>query len=168
MTAEKESLRFGVSHRDAAGTDAVALLLVNSQRAFGASRVLAMAYTCPDGFIPLSDAFMRALSALEDCTPLAHLIDEAITDDERDGRINKYDAVVRRVERLIRNAIADGHLQASIKAQNGQVEQLTDREEWRQEAFGVPGIDNVSHHLTNPGGDTDASSFFRRQDSITV
>src|ERR1700730_6802738 len=33
MTAEKESLRFGVSHQDAAGTDAVALLLVNSQRA---------------------------------------------------------------------------------------------------------------------------------------
>ena len=67
-----------------------------------------MAHTYPNGFIPLGDAFMRALSALEDCTPLAHLIDEAITDDERDGRINKYDAVVRRVERLMRNAIADG------------------------------------------------------------
>ncbi len=39
-------------------------------------------------------------------------------------------------------------------APNGQVERLVEQEAWRQRAFGVPGLYNVPHHLTNPGVDT--------------
>jgi hypothetical protein len=72
--------------------------------------------------------------------------------------IHKHDSASRRVERLMRNALADGRLHAFVKARNGRIERLIEREEWRQEAFGIPGIDNISHHITNPGPDTEGQS----------
>ena len=113
-----------------------------------------MVHTYPEGFIPVGDAFVRALEATEDCAALLRLIDEATKEDERHEHINKYDALKRRVEKQMRNALADGHLQAFTRAQNGQIEQIEDREGFRRESFGVPGIENVPHHLTNPGPDT--------------
>ena len=115
-----------------------------------------MAHSYPDGYIPLADAFAQALAALEDCDSIARLLDEATREDERDDLINKYDAKKRGVERLMRNAIADGELHTFIKVPNGQIERLTEREDWRKEAFGVPGLGNVPHHLINPGVNTDA------------
>jgi len=55
----------------------------------------------------------------------------------------------------MRDALADGELYPLIKEPNGQFERLMEREEWRPEAFGIPGLDNIPDHLTNPGVDTD-------------
>jgi hypothetical protein len=117
-------------------------------------------HTYPEGFIPVGDAFAQALEQIEDYTALLRAIDEATNDAERHEHINKHDASVRRVEKLMRNALADGHLQAFTRGQKGQIEQIVDREEFRRESFGVPGIENVPHHLTNPGPDTDRRPHF--------
>ena len=115
-----------------------------------------MVHTYPEGFIPVGDAFAQALELIEDYTALRRAIDEATKDAERHEHINKHDVSVRRVEKLMRNALADGHLQAfTRRGQNGQIEQIVDREEFRRESFGVPGIENLPHHLSNPGPDTD-------------
>ncbi|MGA6939622.1 MAG: hypothetical protein WB041_30220, partial [Pseudolabrys sp.] len=109
-----------------------------------------MVHTYPEGFIPVGDAFAQALELREDYTALLRAIDEATKDAERHEHINKHDASVRRVEKLMRNALADGHLQAfTRRGQNGQIEQIVDREEFRRESFGVPGIENLPHHLSN-------------------
>ena len=120
-----------------------------------AARCNAMVHTYPEGFIPVGDAFAQALQLIEDYSALLRAIDEATKDAERHEHINKRDASVRRVEKLMRNALADGHLQPFIRGQSGQIEQIVDRREFRRESFGVPGIENVPHHLTNPGPDTD-------------
>jgi len=114
-----------------------------------------MVHTYPEGFIPVGDAFAQTLGLIENYTALLRAIDEATTDAERHERINTHDAAVRRVEKLMRNALADNHLQAFTRNQNGQIEQIVDREDFRRDSFGVPGIENVPHHLTNPGPDTD-------------
>jgi len=41
-----------------------------------------MAHTCPDGYLPLAEAFEEALSALENRDSLLRLIAEAKTEDE--------------------------------------------------------------------------------------
>ena len=114
-----------------------------------------MAHTFPEGFIPIGDAFAQAREATEDCAPLLRSIDKAKTNDERFRLFDKYDAVLRRVEKRMRSAIADGHLRPFMRVQNTQIEQIVDREEFRRESFGVPGIENLPHHLSNPGPDTD-------------
>ena len=111
-----------------------------------------MADTFPEGFIPLGDAFALALSAIEDCAAL--LQHEATTDAELHDLINKHETIERRVESLMRDALADGDLHAFIRTKSGQIEELVDREDWRQKSFGVPGIENKPHHLANPGPDT--------------
>src|SRR5262245_41946412 len=121
-----------------------------------------MAHPLPEGVIPIGDAFAQALEATEDCAPLLRSIDKAKTNDERFGFFDKYDAVLRRVEKRMRSAIADGHLRPFMRGQNGQIEQIVDREGFRRESFGVPGIENVPHHLTNPGPDTDGRPIFLR------
>jgi hypothetical protein len=108
-------------------------------------------------FIPLGIAFEQALSALEDCETL--LKDPRLlppytattewppaSDPERNDLLNKYDDIVRRVERLLRDAIADRHLPLFKKAQNDQMERIVDQKEWRRLSFGIPGIENVPHH----------------------
>ncbi len=118
-----------------------------------------MAHTCPKGFMALGDAFQQTLFAKEDLT--AVLNTKAAHEDEiRPGAqlaeiIDRHDAIVRRVETLMRETIADGDLPVFVRGPNGQIEQIIDREEWRQSSFGIPGIESVPHHLINPGPDTD-------------
>ena len=102
----------------------------------------------PKKFIPLGDAYQQAFSAIENWKPGA-----AANDSELHSQLDNRDAAERHVERLMRDAIADGHLPPFVKASNGQMEQIVDRESFRRGAFGVPGIENVPHHLTNPGPD---------------
>jgi hypothetical protein len=114
-----------------------------------------MAHTCPAGYIPLSDAYAEALSVLEDPDAILRQINEAETDDARSEYFEKHDIMHRRVERQMRDAIANGFLHPFIRTSDNQIERLVDREEWRREAFGIPGLDNVAHPVTNPGVDTD-------------
>ena len=118
-----------------------------------------MADTFPEGFIPIRDAFDKALSSIKDCNSV--LKRELAGDQERINKFfDDYDAMARDVEKLMRAALDDGDLPAFIKAHNGQMEQLVDRKSWRRESFGVPGIENVPHHLTNPGPDTHGQPVF--------
>jgi hypothetical protein len=55
----------------------------------------------------------------------------------------------------MRDALADGLLQTFIQASNNAVERLVEREEWRQEAFGIPNIESVADPVLNPGVDTE-------------
>jgi hypothetical protein len=68
----------------------------------------------------------------------------------------------------MRDALADGTLLAFIKAPNDQMEQPVDRESWRQQAFGVAGIESVPHHLTNPGPDTDGRPVFLKSKNFEI
>jgi hypothetical protein len=117
-----------------------------------------MVHTYPEGFIPVDDAFAEALSSIKDCNSV---LSRELADQ---GHINKffddYDALARDVERLMRDAIADGRLHPFCRTQSGQMEQLVDRESFRPAAFGVPGIENVPHHLSNPGPDTHGQPIF--------
>jgi hypothetical protein len=114
-----------------------------------------MAHSCPEGYLPINEAFEQACSVWEGCQEPARLVDEAHTDDELADRLDKYDAARRRVERLLRAALDGGQLHPFYRAPNGQIERLLDREEWRREAFGVSDIDNIPHHVTSPGPDTE-------------
>jgi hypothetical protein len=111
-----------------------------------------MPNTIPEGFIPVSDAFEQAVSALADFSQLS--IDQTASDDEQRDYFNKHDEIVRGVEKKMRKAIADRGLPLFIDTPNGPRE-LVERKEWGELAFGVPNIENLSHHLTNPGVDTD-------------
>ena len=123
-----------------------------------------MADTFPEGFIPVGDAFAEALSSIKECNSV---LSRELADQ---GDINKYfddyDALARDVERLMRDAIADGRLRPFCKTQSGQMEQLVDRESWRKESFGVPGIESIPHNLTNPGPDTDGRPAFLKSDDF--
>jgi hypothetical protein len=114
-----------------------------------------MAHTFPIGYIPLGDAYAEAFWVMEKPDALLHQINEAQSDEARSEHFDEYDVKERRVERRMRDAIADGLLPLFKKTPNNQIEQILDREPWRQEAAGIPGIDNVAHPLTNPGVDTD-------------
>ena len=72
-----------------------------------------MAHFCPDGYIPLAEAFEEALSALENRDSLLLLISDAKTEDESDQFFINLDVLGRRVERLMRDALADGLLPAN-------------------------------------------------------
>jgi hypothetical protein len=112
----------------------------------------------------LAEAFEEAQSVLEDRGSL--LIAEAKTDDEIDQRFIKLDVLGRRVERLMRDALADGLLQTFIRGPNNNVERLIEREEWRQEAFGIPNLDNVADPIMNPGVDTDGQPVLLKIDNF--
>jgi hypothetical protein len=99
-----------------------------------------MAHSYPDGYIPLGDAFTQALAALGNCDSITRPIEASKIDDTPDDLVNESNARKRSVERLMRDAIADGKLPVFKKAPNGQVERLVEREAWRQPAFGVPGL----------------------------
>jgi hypothetical protein len=128
-----------------------------------------MAHSCPDGYLPINDAFEQACSELEGGGEnLVRLVDEATaaTDDERADRWAdrvdelgaahlRVDTVRWRVERLMRDALADGRLDVFYRAPSGEIERLLDREEWRREAFGIPDIANIAHPVTSPGPDTE-------------
>lgn len=70
-----------------------------------------MVHTYPEGFIPVGDAFAQALELIEDYTAMRRAIDEATKDAERHEHFNKHDARVRRVEKLMRNAVlSENHI----------------------------------------------------------
>jgi hypothetical protein len=52
-----------------------------------------MPNTIPEGFIPVSDAFEQAVSALADFSQLS--IDQTASDDEQRDYFNKHDEIVR-------------------------------------------------------------------------
>jgi hypothetical protein len=106
----------------------------------------------------MGDAFEQACSVLEGGEELDRLVDGAA--NEQADNFDKYDKVRQRVERLMRAALADGQLDAFFRAPSGEIERLLDREEWRREAFGVPGIDNIPHPVTSPGPDTGGQPVF--------
>ena len=110
-----------------------------------------MVHTYPEEFIPVGDAFIQALFAIEDCAALFRSIDEAETNAERGDLFDKYDAMKRRVERRVRDEIAYGDLPPFVRGQTGQFERLVNREGFRQESFGAPGIENVPHGVDTGG-----------------
>jgi hypothetical protein len=119
-----------------------------------------MPHTCPDGYIPLGDAYGKALSVLEEHEALVRLIEEARTSEESQQSFHNYDVVGRRVERRMRDALADGSLPTFIRTPHNTMERPIEREPWRQEAFGIPNIDNVADPVTNPGVETGGQPVF--------
>ena len=112
----------------------------------------------PENFIPIVDAFEKAVSNLE---PSAR--GDAIGEDlsrVEEGKSDRIyltiDVAEQRVERLFRDALADGLLDAWVEGPNGNMWKLDDREAWRPAAFGIPGFEQKTHHLTNPGPNDEA------------
>jgi hypothetical protein len=125
-----------------------------------------MAHTCPERYMPLAEAFEEALSVLEHRDSLLQLITEAKIEDESDQLFINLDVLGRRVERLMRDALADGLLQTFVRTTNNRIERLVEREEWRQEAFGIPDIDSVADPIVSPGVDTDGRPVLVRVDDF--
>jgi hypothetical protein len=109
--------------------------------------VLAMTHSYPQGYIPIADAWQEACSKL--APPQSKPLDNATFDDHV-----AYDARVRIVERLMRNALVDGLLPVFVQTKNGETERLTDREQWRAAAL-VPDTANIPEPVTTPGPETD-------------
>src|ERR1700733_415143 len=125
----------------------------------------------PPNFIPIVDAFDKAVDRLspqiagraenpKDLTQ-AELID---FEDELGEFFQRKDAAERPVERLFRDALADGHVKAWGKnPATGLMEELiaavSGREAWRQMAVGIPGFELRTHHLTNPGPSEEAGLY---------
>lgn len=112
-----------------------------------------MVHTCPEGYLTIGEAFQQALSILENRDEVASQIEDGKTDEELSEIFIKYDVLERRVERRMRDALADGDLPVFIRNGDHQIERLIDREGWRQQAI-IPCIDNVPEPVTNPGVDT--------------
>ena len=109
----------------------------------------------PKNFIPIVDAFDQAVDALAPAKIAGRAKDlgkaELVEfEDEFDEFSQRKDEAERKVERLFRDALADGLIDAWVK-DGGQMEVLFDRESWRPMAFGAPGFEPRTHHLTNPG-----------------
>jgi hypothetical protein len=96
---------------------------------------------------------------LENRNPLLGLIAEAECDAERDQLFINLDALDRRVERLMRDALADGLLQTFVRTSNNTVERLVEQKEWREDAFGIPDIVSLADAVLNPGVDTEGRLF---------
>jgi hypothetical protein len=94
------------------------------------------------------------------------LIAEAKTEDESDQLFVSLDVLGRRVERLMRDALADGLLQTFVRTPNNSVERLVEREKWRKEACGIPSIESVADPVLNPGVDTDGQPVLVRIDDF--
>jgi hypothetical protein len=113
-----------------------------------------MVHTFPDEFIPLADAFEQAVEASMDCVTSTQIIEAAKTDAQRADGFERYDRATKGIEKLIREALADRELRAFIRTSGGQIEQLINREGWREECFANFGLENVAHHLSSPGVET--------------
>jgi hypothetical protein len=64
--------------------------------------------------------------------------EEARTSEESQQSFHNYDVVGRRVERRMRDALADGSLPTFIRTPHNTMERLIEREPWRQEAWCCP------------------------------
>jgi hypothetical protein len=123
-----------------------------------------MAHTYPDGFIPLGEAFRQLLCATQGHDAVVQLIEEAVTDDERNEHLVCYDGIARKVERRMRDALADGPLHPHVRTANGCIEKLVEREEFRRAAFGIPALDSVADPVISPGVDTGGRPVLLRTD----
>jgi hypothetical protein len=90
---------------------------------------------------------------------------EAVLNDKLAVRTDKYAAEERRIERLMRDALADGLLLTWIEGPDGQPKCLLDREAeaWRKEAFGsanIASIPDLEVPSFNPGPDTEGKPAF--------
>jgi hypothetical protein len=140
-----------------------------------------------EGFIFLTDAWKQACSRLGNYDEAARLADEAlglraeeaqarladksITDDERATaeaaleainvwlrvRTDEYVKRLRPIERLMRDALADGPLYTWIERPDGQMRRLSDedREAWREAAPLHPDIASIPDPDFNPGPNTE-------------
>jgi hypothetical protein len=100
----------------------------------------------PPGHLALGEAFQQAFGALEN-------VDTLRGGDDVD--LFGYDEAIRRVERRMRNALADGELCPRVSdPATGLPVALADREKWRVMSFTGLGLDTYVQHLTNPGPNT--------------
>jgi hypothetical protein len=121
----------------------------------------------PPNFIPIVDAFVQAVDALAPVDgPARDLNDLSKAElDEFEHEFFEFsqrkNEAERKVERLFRDALAGGLLDPWVNGRQG-MEMLSDREEWRPKAFGAPGFEPRTHHLTNPGPNDEREVFIER------
>jgi hypothetical protein len=120
----------------------------------------------PPNFIPIVDAFYEAVAALEPAEVSGRAKDLSKAElvefqDELDELYPRKDEAERKVERLFRDALADGWIDAWVNGRQG-MEMLSDRATWRPKAFGAPGFEPRTHHLTNPGPNDDREVFIEQ------
>jgi hypothetical protein len=108
----------------------------------------------PKGFIPITDAYAQAVSAIAD-------FNQAVTDGGLPD-YNKHDELERDVETKMRTALANRDLPVFQDTPDGPRE-LVERAEWSERAFGIPTIENTPHALTNPSPNNDGKIFFLRE-----
>jgi hypothetical protein len=128
----------------------------------------------PPNYIPIVDAYRKAVDALappEIAGPTKDPNDLSSPElvkfeDELKEFFQRNDEVERKVERLFRDALADGVLGAWVNGRQG-MEMLSDRESWRPAAVGIPGFEPRTHHLTNPGPYDEREVFIKREDLET-
>ena len=92
-----------------------------------------------ENFIPIVDAFGQAVASL---APGADAVgkDRASLDElEFDKFYRRNDGGRTEIERLVRDGLADGLIDAWVKS-GEQMEKLSDRECWRPAAVGIPGF----------------------------
>lgn len=138
------------------------------------------AHTLPNGHEWLSDAFERAWRTIEDSEKHSRALSQRVPNEEFSKEFggnwvgapneawNAYDESRRRVERLMRTALASGHFRAMIRdARTGEPAELANRERWIEAiSFGVPGLSTELHHLTCPGPETGGAPVFVRGDEL--
>jgi hypothetical protein len=123
----------------------------------------------PPNFIPIVDAFNRAVDELspakiagptKDPSDLneAELVE---FEDEFNVFLQLSDETQRTVERLFRDALADGLIDTWVNGRQG-MEMLSDCQSWRPAAVGIPGFEPRTHHLTNPGPNDEREVFIER------
>ncbi|WP_293809199.1 hypothetical protein [uncultured Bosea sp.] len=138
------------------------------------------AHTLPNGHEWLSDAFEHAWRTIEDSEKHFLALSQRVPKEELsrefggnwvgalDDARNAFDESRRRVERLMRTALASGQFRAMIRdARTGEPAELADRERWIEAiSFGVPGLSTELHHLTCPGPETGGAPVFVRRDEL--
>jgi hypothetical protein len=134
---------------------------------------MALTYPEDESYLLIADAFEEAVKAL--CPAPTNLIESwtlppsnaassAENQDPRKANFFEIDDDARcRIEKLMRDAIADGELGLFVKAGSNRLERLVEREDFRQMSFGIPGFENVPHHLTSPGEDTSSQAVCLRK-----
>jgi hypothetical protein len=121
----------------------------------------------PPNFIPIVDAFDKAVDALAPVEGVAKDPNDLSKaelvefEDELDEFSQRKNEAERKVERLFRDALAGGLLDTWVNGRQG-MEMLSDREDWRPKAFGAPGFEPRTHHVTNPGPNDEREVFIER------
>jgi hypothetical protein len=129
----------------------------------------------PPNFIPIVDAFYEAVAALEPAEISGRAKDLEISgrakdlskaelvefQDELDEFYPRKDEAERKVERLFRDALADGLIDAWVNGARG-MEKLSERESWRTMPVGLAGFEPRTHHLTNPGPNDEREVFIEQ------